>query len=77
MIDGVGIKDQAAKLDGQVGVAFSISTQTQISEAIIDPRSGDFIGERSIALVDIAGVPPGSVTQYTTLRSSTVPSPAP
>ena len=72
LIDGVVIKDQATNLDGRIGMSFSISTSNQLSETIIDPRTGNFVGERSIALSAVMGVPSGSVTQYSAVRTSIV-----
>lgn len=72
MIDGVEINNQATNLEGQGGTSFTISTSTQHNETTIDPRTGNFVGERTTAVADLMGVPPGTVTQYTAVRTSTV-----
>ncbi|MFD4676035.1 CU044_5270 family protein [Lentzea sp. NPDC058450] len=48
-IPGIVVLDQATTLDGQQGVALGLTTERERRELIIDPATGEFIGERTIA----------------------------
>lgn len=69
MIDGVQITDTAVTLDGRVGTGFSVESPSSRDETIIDPVTGDFIGERSVALTTDSGIPAGTVIDYTTVHT--------
>jgi hypothetical protein len=48
-LDHLEVSDRAANLDGRVGIAYGSDDGDERQEIIIDPRSGDFIGERAVA----------------------------
>ena len=48
-IPGIKVLDAQANLDGRVGVALGLDDQHELRQLIIDPATGQFIGERSIA----------------------------
>lgn len=51
MIPGVQVLDKQANLHGQVGVALGLDDDNgaQFQELIVDPNTGEFIGEREVA----------------------------
>lgn len=76
-IPGVEITDNQATLDGRTGVAFGRDESNGIrQEIIIDPTTGEVIGERYVVLKDgvYPGVPAGSVGGSTSVSTSVVDS---
>lgn len=76
-IPGVKITDQAATLDGQTGIAFGRDENNGVrQEIIIDPKTGQMIGERQVLLRDnlLPGVPAGESMGWTTVRTTVVDS---
>jgi len=74
-IPGVEITDNQATLDGRTGVAFGRDESNGIrQEIIIDPTTGDVIGERYILLKAgvYRGVPAGSLEGSTSVTTSVV-----
>ena len=73
-IPGVTITDQQATLDGTTGIAIGrVETTTNIRhDIIIDPATGQFIGERDISLVATNGLPAGTASASTTVKTSVV-----
>jgi hypothetical protein len=47
-LDHLEVSDRAVNLDGKVGIAYGSDDGNERHEIIIDPRTGDFIGERQI-----------------------------
>ena len=72
-VPGLEITEQVANLDGAKGTAFGLSVNGTRHEVIIDPATGQFIGERQITDKGFAGVPAGSVTGYTSVTTAVVP----
>lgn len=48
-IPGIRIAAQATTLDGRDGVALGLTTEQEQRQLIIDPATGEFIGERTVA----------------------------
>lgn len=75
-VPGIEVTEQVANLDGQKGTAYGLSENGQRYDVIIDPATGKFIGEREISENGHAGegieVPPGTVTNYTSVTGPTV-----
>lgn len=71
-VPGLRITDEVANLDGKKGTAFGVSAAGQRHELIIDPTTGQFIGERQITEKGWPGVPPGTVTTYTSMTTTVV-----
>ena len=78
MIPGVEFVDGQATLDGRTGVAIgrvegAWGTRMEI---IIDPATGEFIGEREVAVRDLAdeGLPAGTIVSWTALVTDVVDS---
>jgi RNA polymerase sigma-70 factor (ECF subfamily) len=73
-IPGVTITEQQATLDGTTGVAIGrVETTTDIrQDMIIDPTTGQFIGERQISLTASNGLPAGVASTSTSVTTSVV-----
>lgn len=76
LIPGLTVVDEQATLDGRTGVSLgmpSINFQGQ-REIIIDPATGQMIGEREILLEDVDGIPAGTASSWTAVTTSVVDS---
>jgi hypothetical protein len=67
------ITEQVANLDGRRGTAYGISANGERHDIIVDPDTGQFIGERQITEDGFDRVPPGTVTSYTSVTTAVVP----
>ncbi|BCW50111.1 CU044_5270 family protein [Arthrobacter sp. StoSoilB13] len=76
LIPGVTVTDRHAMIDGRTGIAIGIASSDGVtgSNIVIDPASGVVIGEQSVLLKDYPGYPAGTVTTWTSLRTSVVDS---
>lgn len=76
MIPGVTVGDRQATVDGRTGIAIGIPSLEGTSRAdiIIDPVSGLVIGEQDVLLDDSLGSPAGTVSSWTSVRTSVVDS---
>ncbi|MBP2412179.1 RNA polymerase sigma-70 factor (ECF subfamily) [Arthrobacter stackebrandtii] len=76
MIPGVTVTESQATLDGQTGVAIGrVEDVSQFrQDIIIDPATGQLIGEREVALTDRGSIPAGTTIGWTTIRTSVVDS---
>ncbi|HEX6354534.1 CU044_5270 family protein [Actinophytocola sp.] len=71
-VPGLEITDRVANVDGHKGTAFGISAAGFRHDVIIDPVTGQFIGEREITEDDLDGIPAGTVTEYTSVATTVV-----
>lgn len=72
LIPGVEFVSDQATLDGRTGIAIGRVEDnwgTRV-EIIIDPESGEFIGDREVLLRDQDGVPEGTVVSWTTVTTT-------
>ena len=60
-VPGLEITEQVANLDGKKGTAYGISDDGTRHDVIIDPATGQFIGERQITDEGFEGIPAGTV----------------
>jgi RNA polymerase sigma-70 factor (ECF subfamily) len=76
LIPGVTVTDRQATIDGRNGVAIGIASSDGVTrtDVIIDPASGSVIGEQDVLLKDYPGSPAGTVTTWTSVRTSVVDS---
>ncbi|MDQ0823174.1 hypothetical protein QFZ79_000915 [Arthrobacter sp. V4I6] len=76
LIPGVTVADQQATIDGRTGIAIGIPSPDggTRQETIIDPATGVLIGERNVLLKDYPGFPAGTITTWTSVRTSVVDS---
>lgn len=68
-LDHLEVSDRAVNLDGKVGIAYGSDDGDERQEIIVDPRTGDFIGERQIVTT---GKDRGRLLSYTSVTSSIV-----
>ncbi|MGM1065166.1 CU044_5270 family protein [Saccharothrix sp. Mg75] len=73
-LDGVAVTDGNVNLDGRVGVAVAVESPNEHRELIVDPATGDFIGERTVAGPEPHSpwIAPGTVTGYSAITTKVV-----
>ncbi|WP_104087192.1 CU044_5270 family protein [Arthrobacter sp. GMC3] len=76
LIPGVSVTDNQATLDGQTGIAIGRVEKASDfrQDIIIDPATGQLIGEREVALTDRGSIPAGTAVGWTTIRTTVVDS---
>lgn len=72
MVPGLEITEKVANLDGKQGIAFGIEDDIERQDVIIDPATGEFIGERRIAIAGREGIPSGTVVGYSSVSTAVV-----
>lgn len=74
LIPGVTVGDRQATVDGRTGIAIGIPSSDGVArtDIIIDPNSGLVIGEQHVLLKDYPGSPAGTVTSWTSVKTSVV-----
>lgn len=72
MIPGVTIMEGQANLDGRTGVAIGRTEESGMArqEIIIDPQTGQLIGERSILTEPLGSIPAGTAVTWTAIETS-------
>jgi hypothetical protein len=71
-VPGLEITEQMANLDGVHGTAYGISAHGQRHDVIVDPETGQFIGERQVTEEGFENIPAGTITEYTSVMTATV-----
>ena len=71
-LPGLEITEQVANLDGRKGTAYGISDGDTRQEIIIDPVTGEFIGERETTARDLDGLKAGTVMSYASVTTAVV-----
>ncbi|MEU4804866.1 CU044_5270 family protein [Actinosynnema sp. NPDC023587] len=71
-LPGLDVTDRAADLDGNEGVALGISEGGVRQEVVLDPDTGEVIGERKVSDSVAGGIPEGTVTSYTSVTTAVV-----
>ncbi|MGB3442972.1 MAG: CU044_5270 family protein [Actinophytocola sp.] len=72
MVPSLEITEQVANLDGVQGTAYGISAKGQRHDVIVDPMTGQFIGERQVTEQSFDDIPAGTVTEYTSVTTAVV-----
>lgn len=74
LIPGVEVTKQQATLNGQIGVALGRQDPSRDSqpEIIVDPKTGNMIGERDVLTKSRGDIPSGTVIESTSLSVSIV-----
>ncbi len=67
------ITEKVANLDGVKGTAYGISAEGERHDIIVDPATGQFIGERQVAEDGFGDIPAGTVMEYTSVTTAVVP----
>ncbi len=75
-VPGLVITDRAANLDGRIGVAYGIEGAKGgvREEALVDPRNGEYIGSRWVAVRAGGGFPAGHVLSFSAVSAAVVDS---
>lgn len=68
-LDHLEVSDRAVNLDGKVGIAYGSDDGEERQEIIIDPRTGDYIGERQIVT---SGKNRGQLNSFSSVTTSIV-----
>lgn len=71
-LPGLRVTEQAANLDGRVGVALGMEDGDTRHDIIVDTATGQFIGEREVTIADVGGVPVGTTLSYTSVTTAVV-----
>jgi hypothetical protein len=74
LLPDVVITDDQADLDGRTGTAIGVrnSTGKELDEVILDPETGDYLGQRQTQLERQGAVPANTVVDSTSVRVSVV-----
>lgn len=72
-VPGLQITERVANLDGRKGTAYGISAGGERHDIIIDPATGQFIGEREVTEGAFDNIPAGTVMSYTSVTTAVVP----
>ncbi|WP_433266018.1 CU044_5270 family protein [Actinosynnema sp. CS-041913] len=74
LLDGVTVYDAAVTLDGRTGTAIGIEDVHERRDLIVDPATGEFIGERTVAgpQPHDAWITPGTVTGFSSITTKVV-----
>lgn len=73
LVPTLEITEKVANLDGMKGTAYGVSAQGQRHDVIIDPKTGEFIGERQVTDDSESLIPPNTVTSYTSVTTAVAP----
>jgi hypothetical protein len=71
-VPNLEITEQVANLDGVEGTAFGISAKGMRHDVIVDPKTGQFIGERQVTEEGFENIPAGTVMEYTSVTTAVV-----
>ncbi|WP_458111291.1 CU044_5270 family protein [Arthrobacter sp. R1-13] len=74
LIPGVTVGDRQATVGGRTGIAIGVPSPDGVArtDIIIDPNSGLVIGEQDVLLKDGSGAPAGTVSTWTSVKTSVV-----
>ena len=74
LIPGVVVADRQATLDGRKGVALGIywADGKFRQDIIVDPATGQLVGERIIYFVAEGGIPANTTAAWTAIKTSVV-----
>lgn len=71
-LPGLDVTDRSANLDGRVGIALGMDDGTMREEIIIDPETGQFIGERTVTTKGNGAIKSGTVISHTSVITDVV-----
>jgi len=72
LLPGLEITEDVANLAGKHGTAFGIDSDIERQDLIIDPATGEFIGERTVALAGGPLYPAGTVISFSSVSTTVV-----
>ena len=72
LLPGLEVVDRARTIDGRTGVAVGLRARGALVEIIVQAGTGAYVGRCRILLASQDGLPPGTVTDATSLRTQIV-----
>ncbi|GAB1692567.1 CU044_5270 family protein [Krasilnikovia sp. M28-CT-15] len=72
LVPALKVVESSANLDGRIGTALGMDTDGERHDILIDPATGEFIGERQTNTRAADGVKADTTTSYTAVSTSTV-----
>ncbi|MEU4745764.1 hypothetical protein AB0G02_35610 [Actinosynnema sp. NPDC023658] len=71
-LPGLEVTERQADLGGRVGIALGVDDGTHRRDLIIDPGTGQVIGERDVVTRDLGDVKAGTVLSFTSVTTGVV-----
>ncbi|WP_158843940.1 CU044_5270 family protein [Saccharothrix deserti] len=71
-VPGLQVTDGQANLGGRIGIALGVDDGDRRQDVIVDPATGQFIGERQVMTDDVDGFKAGTVMQFTSVTTGVV-----
>ncbi|MBB4906078.1 CU044_5270 family protein [Actinophytocola algeriensis] len=72
LLPGLEVTERVANLDGHQGTALGLTEYGVRHDLIIDPATGQYIGERTVHVSDDSDLPPGTIVSYTSVSNPVV-----
>ena len=72
LLPGLEVTERVANLDGHQGTSLGLTEYGVRHDLIIDPATGQYIGERTVYVSDDFDVPPGTIFSYTSVSNPVV-----
>ncbi|MFJ6673302.1 CU044_5270 family protein [Actinosynnema sp. NPDC091369] len=72
LLPGLEVVDQSANLDGRRGVALAVTDGDDRQEVIVDPATGEFIGDRRVLTESDGSLPAGTVVESASVTTAVV-----
>ncbi|AZI59216.1 hypothetical protein EH165_14785 [Nakamurella antarctica] len=72
-VDGLDVTSDSVNVDGRAGLGLALDGDGPTrTELVIDPNTGDFIGEREINIDETTSIPMGATIAFTAVRTDVV-----
>jgi hypothetical protein len=72
LLPGLEVIERVDNLDGHQGTALGLTEYGVRHDLIIDPATGQYIGERTVQVSDDSDLPPGTVVSFTSVSNPVV-----
>ncbi|PZG02854.1 hypothetical protein C1I99_00720 [Micromonospora deserti] len=72
LVPSLKVVEHSVNLDGRTGTALGMDTDGERHDILIDPATGEFIGERQVITRTAGAIKPGTTIAYTAVSTSTV-----
>ncbi|MDQ2585123.1 CU044_5270 family protein [Saccharothrix yanglingensis] len=72
LLPGLEVADRSANLDGRKGVALAVTDGEARQEVLVDPATGEFIGERRVLTEPDDSLPAGTVVWSSSVETAVV-----
>lgn len=74
LLSGIRITAGNATLNGRTGTAFSLDSDVSVPEIIVEPATGQFIGEGTLTRAVLGSIPAGTAETYSAVTITVVDS---